>query len=231
MHLESPSVRTPVCTPHTASDAPLQVQATVNVNDLRLGFSDTTRNPEGILSHSADVTTTDPCVVHAPNGHLAPTLSQSLKKRKRTYAWLLVHPPLLALLNPAPCVVYLFLPSGHQPPEITPDTRLSLYIRPLHLSFSPPQPFTVHVGETLSNLRARVARKLGVAAVQLQRSGGPLPQFGTVQSTSLTTSHLLYYEVRSACGVPMLHERDASNHRSPYLPEPNNRVLTHVAGD
>ena len=55
----------------------------VNVNELRLGFSNTTRNPEGILSHSnrkSCVTTTDPCVVHAPSGHLAPTLSHSLKK-------------------------------------------------------------------------------------------------------------------------------------------------------
>jgi hypothetical protein len=134
--------------------------------------------------------------VHAPNGHLAPTLSQSLKKRQRKYEWFLVHPPWLALLSPAPCAVCPFLESGHQPPEITPDTRFSLCIRPLHLSFAPPQPFTVRVGETLSNLRARVARKLGVAAVQLLLSGGPLPQLGTVQSTSLTTSHLMYYEVR-----------------------------------
>jgi hypothetical protein len=38
-------------------------------NELRLGFSNTTRNPEGILSHNnrkVHVTTTDPCVVHAP---------------------------------------------------------------------------------------------------------------------------------------------------------------------
>jgi hypothetical protein len=53
----------------------------VQVIELRLGFSNTTRNPEGITTERVDVTTTDPCVVHAPDGHLAPTLSHSLKKQ------------------------------------------------------------------------------------------------------------------------------------------------------
>jgi hypothetical protein len=50
-----------------------RVQVHVNVNELRLGFSNTTRNPEGLLSittERVDVTTTasNPCVAHAPNG-------------------------------------------------------------------------------------------------------------------------------------------------------------------
>jgi hypothetical protein len=220
VHVESPSVRTPVCTPHTTSVYCCRA-ATVLLPKLCI---ESTLRAQHTYSRAAPVTSPSGVVLDRPATPAIPT-SQG------TYAWLLAHPPFLALLSPAPCAVCPFFESGHQPPEITPEMRLSLCIRPLHLSFSPPQPFTVRVGETLSNLRARVARKLGVAAVQLQLFGGPLPQFGTVQSAGLRPSHLLYYEVRSACGMPVLYERDASNHRSPCLPEPNSRVLTHVAGD
>ncbi len=37
---------------HTHTLQALQNPVNVNVNELRLGFSNTTRNPEGILSHN-----------------------------------------------------------------------------------------------------------------------------------------------------------------------------------
>jgi hypothetical protein len=42
----------PACTTAKENKARATVNVNVNVNELRLGFSNTTRNPEGILSHN-----------------------------------------------------------------------------------------------------------------------------------------------------------------------------------
>ncbi len=56
----------------------------VNVNKLRFGFSNTSQESRRYTKPSQQKElTTNPCAARAPKGHLAPTLSHSLKKTKR----------------------------------------------------------------------------------------------------------------------------------------------------